>query len=302
MAENTTPETPPIAEQEVALVREVNTLPVETGFATVGGFELLQRVAKMLSVSALVPKEFQGNIANCTIALEMALRMNASPLAVMQSLYIVYGKPSWSSSFIIAAINTTRKFSPLRFKLTGKEGADERTCAAWAIEKATGEALESPPVSIGMAKKEGWYNRNGSKWQTMPELMLRYRAATLFGRLYAPEVLMGMATIEEVIDITPESDPMTAKKLALREKLALAASRMTDAETEEIVLDSAPPNGMNVLRAEREKAIEEARVGAGWTNADVATLVIEIAGKHVLPDALTPEQFQTVLTRIREAK
>lgn len=183
--------------------REETAVPVEVGFHTSSGFELLQRMAKLLAASALVPKEFQGNIPNVTIALEMAKRMNASPLAVMQNLYIVHGKPSWSSTFIIAAINSTDKFSPLRFRVTGTEDQDDRTCVAYAIEKATGEVLESPPISIKMAKAEGWYSRNGSKWQTMPDLMLRYRCATLFGRLYAPEVLMGMATVEEAIDITP---------------------------------------------------------------------------------------------------
>jgi hypothetical protein len=54
-----------------------------------------------------------------------------------------------------------------------------------------------------MAKAEGWLTKTGSKWITMPELMLKYRAAAFFGRLYAPEVLMGMQTSEEVIDITP---------------------------------------------------------------------------------------------------
>jgi hypothetical protein len=54
-----------------------------------------------------------------------------------------------------------------------------------------------------MAKAEGWLDKAGSKWKTMPELMLKYRAAAFFGRLYAPEVLMGMQTSEEVIDITP---------------------------------------------------------------------------------------------------
>jgi hypothetical protein len=125
--------------------------------------------------------------------------MQASPLAVMQNLYIVHGKPSWSSQFIIAAVNATGKFSPLRFVLTGE--GDDKTCIAWAEEKETKERLESPPISIGMAKAEGWYQKKGSKWQTMPELMLRYRTATLFGRLYAPEVLMGMKTYEEAEDI-----------------------------------------------------------------------------------------------------
>lgn len=164
------------------------------------GFAHIQRVATMWSKSALLPKEFQGNIPNIVIGLEMASRMKANPLSVFQNLYIVRGKPGWSSQFIIAAVNATKKFTPLRFEMTGKVNTDERTCVAWAND-ASGERLESPPVSIGIARKEGWIDKDGSKWKTMPELMLRYRAATFFGRLYAPEILMGMKSAEEIEDV-----------------------------------------------------------------------------------------------------
>lgn len=162
-------------------------------------FEIAQRMATALSKSNLIPTQFQNNLPNCLIALEMATRMGASPMAVMQNLYIVHGKPAWSSQFIIAAINSTGHFSPLRFKIEGE--GDKRQCTAWAVELGTNEKLEGPAVSIAMAKQEGWYGKNGSKWQTLPELMLRYRAATFFGRLYAPEVLMGMREETEVIDV-----------------------------------------------------------------------------------------------------
>ena len=168
-------------------------------FASPQAFELAQRQAKLLASSALVPKEYQGNIANTVIALEMAQRTQSSPLAVMQSMYIVHGKPSWSATFVIACINACGRFGHLRYRMEGE--GDELTCRAVAIELATGEQLASPPVSIGMAKQEGWYGKPGSKWHTMPELMLRYRAATLFGRLYAADVLMGMRTEDEVHDI-----------------------------------------------------------------------------------------------------
>lgn len=168
-------------------------------------FELAQRMATALSKSTLIPKEFQDNLPNCLIALEMAHRMGASPMMVMQNLYIVHGKPAWSSQFVIAAINSTGRFSPLRFDMKGEK--DTRECYAWANELGTGERLEGPPVSMAMAKAEGWSTKNGSKWQTLPELMLRYRAATFFGRLYAPEVLMGMKEESEVIDVDATVSP-----------------------------------------------------------------------------------------------
>lgn len=171
----------------------------ESFFLDGNSFEHGQRIAKMLASSDLVPASFKGNIQNCLLAMELANRTGSSPLAVMQNIYIVHGKPSWSSQFIIACLNSCGKFSPLRFEITGT-GADME-CRAVATDLATGEAVTGPVVSIQMAKSEGWFQKSGSKWQTMPELMLRYRSATFFGRLYAPEILMGMQTSEEVQDI-----------------------------------------------------------------------------------------------------
>lgn len=171
-----------------------------TAFSSAESFESAQRMAKALCSSNIVPESFRGidNIGNAIVALEMAQRIGASPLAVMQNLHIIHGRPSWSSTFIIAAINSCGRFSPLRFDVTGE--GDNRQCIAWATDR-TGERLEGPPSSIAMAKKEGWYSKNGSKWVTMPELMLRYRAAAFFGRLYAPDVLNGMHTADEVEDV-----------------------------------------------------------------------------------------------------
>ena len=179
-------------------------------------FEHSQRVAKMLSSSNLIPKEYQGNIQNTMIALEMANRIGASPLMVMQNLYIVHGKPSWSSSFIIAAINNCKRFTPLRFKKKGE--GDSLTCQAWANDLNTNQKLEGPVVSMEMAKKEGWVGRAGSKWQTMPELMIMYRAAAFFGRLYSPDILMGMHTVDEVQDIGEKPADVNEKKNVIKLK------------------------------------------------------------------------------------
>src|SRR5688572_26342330 len=197
------------------VVPEVSAFNVNT-------FDHAQRVAKMLSSSTLIPKEFQGNIQNTMIALEMANRIGASPLMVMQNLYIVHGKPSWSSSFIIAALNSCKRFSPLRFELTGE--GDAMACYAWAYEHETKEKITGPTVTIKMAKAEGWVEKNGSKWKTMPELMIRYRAAAFFGRLYAPEIMMGMQTREEIVDVAHsvvDNDEVRKAKEAQRIELMI---------------------------------------------------------------------------------
>ncbi len=181
---------------------EVQNLPtVSVGFNTLQSFELAQRAAKLLASSTLVPKDYQGNLPNCVIALNMASRIGADPLLVMQNLYVVHGRPGWSAQFTIACFNQCGRFSAMRYKFSGKEGADDWSCQAYAVEKETGEVIQGPVISIGMAKKEGWYQKSGSKWQTIPQLMLMYRAGAWLARTHAPEISMGLQTTEELHDV-----------------------------------------------------------------------------------------------------
>ena len=124
-------------------------------FSNYDAFIQAHEIVKPLVASDLIPDTFRGNTANCIIALELSQRVQASPLAVMQNIYIVHGKPSWSSQFLISSINSCGKFSPLRYKEIGERGKDTYGIIAWATDR-TGEVLEGSPVTIGMAKAEGW--------------------------------------------------------------------------------------------------------------------------------------------------
>jgi hypothetical protein len=195
-----------------------------SAFSGIQAFEDAQRMAKSLASSTLVPPQFQGQqgFANCLVALEIANRMRMSPFQVMQNLHIIHGRPSWSSQFIIGLINGCGRFSPLRYELGGK--GDTLGCVAVATELNSGEELRGPEVTMAMAKKEGWATKAGSKWQTMPELMIRYRAAAFWGRLYIPDLLVGIQTQEEVVDIepvdvTPAAAPAAVSVSELNEKI-----------------------------------------------------------------------------------
>lgn len=176
-------------------------------------FEATQRIAMMYAMSNFIPDSYKYRngqpleqnvvLANCTIALEMATRMQANPLMVMQNLYIVHGQPAFSSKFLIACINASKRFSPLRYEFKGEEGTDDYACRAIAYEANDTkhkEPLEGDWISIRMAKAEGWTSKKGSKWLTMPTQMLRYRAAAFWQRAYCPEISMGLLTAEEAQD------------------------------------------------------------------------------------------------------
>lgn len=171
-----------------------------SAFASEANFVGAQRMAKALAASSLMPREYQGNIPNVLIALDMASRIGVSVLMVAQNLNLIHNRPSWASTFLIATVNQCGRFTPLRFSWQGKEGEDSWGCRAVAKERASGEELRGTLITIALAKKEGWYQKSGSKWQTIPEQMLCYRAAAFWTRIYAPELSLGMHTSDEVID------------------------------------------------------------------------------------------------------
>lgn len=213
-------------------------------------FSEVMEAAKLLASSNIVPEIYQSwvakttgygkgkntnytenpnAVANCLLALNMSSRLGADPLMIMQNLYLIEGRPAWSSQFIIAGINSCGRFTTLQFDFTdlgnkdidytetawnngNKEtlnksvNMDDFSCVAWATDKASGKVVKSSPITLEMAIQEGWYFKKGSKWQTMAQQMAMYRAAAFFGRVYAPEVTMGIYTKDEVEDFTEARD------------------------------------------------------------------------------------------------
>ena len=165
-------------------------------------FEFAQRQAKSLCESDLVPTSYQGQkgLSNCLVALEMSKRMNLSPLTVMQNLNVIHGKPSWSSHFISSQIIACGRFKHFDYVVTGNDDTLAVQCQAIRLED--NKLVKGTAVTMKMAQKEGWTRKN-PKYQSMPEIMLKARAATFFGRQYIPDLLLGVQTSEEVVDIQP---------------------------------------------------------------------------------------------------
>jgi hypothetical protein len=171
------------------------------------GFEMAQRMAKSLASSTLVPKIYQGQdgLANCLIALELSSRMKISPMVVMQNMVPIYGRPSWSSQFLIGTVNACGRFSPLRYIFDNED--EPTSCYCEAKDLASGEILRGEKITIAMAKAQGWWSRKDSKgaetskWPTMTGQMLRFRAASWWVRVFCPEISLGLGTQEEAIDV-----------------------------------------------------------------------------------------------------
>lgn len=223
-----------------------------------GVFALVQRQAYALAQSELVPKAYQEAsvgkakaIANCMIAVNLASLIRAEPLMVMQNLDIIHGKPSFSAKFLISCINACGRFKPLQYRITGE--GDDMECVAHT-ETLEGVPVEGPPVTMAMAKAEGWISKSGSKWKTMPGLMIRYRSAAFFARTICPELTMGMGglTTEEERDIATQRavESRTAASTALRQVAAASDEGVIDVGTEpaaELPPDVCPTCATNTI-------------------------------------------------------
>jgi len=161
-------------------------------------FDQLLRAANMLSQTSIIPATYQGKPQDCFVALEMATRMGVSPLVVMQNMYVVKGKPAWAGQACTMFINSCGKFTQVKHVYTGEKGTDNRGCYVTATRISDGIQVNGVEVTLAMAKAEGW--TANTKWRTMPELMLAYRASAFFARVHCPEALMGVQLADEIYD------------------------------------------------------------------------------------------------------
>lgn len=183
-------------------------------------FTTTQRMAKLLSASNIAPQSYRGNIADCVVAIDIANRMGLSPLVVMQNSQIVHGNFSWKGTACKAMIDSCGKYAKTRYVEVGERGKDTWGFYLEATDK-DGEVINGVAVTIDMAKKEGWYGKNGSKWQTMPELMLKYRASAFFMRTECASLAMGFLTAEENEDIANSKAPKGGVASMLEEEIEM---------------------------------------------------------------------------------
>lgn len=181
------------------------TVPANHSSNFIDDFRECFKVAQTFCKSSIIPQSYQGKVEDTAIAIDMANRMGVPPLMVMQNLYVVKGKPSWSGqackSFLLNKYN-----GKVKTIYVGDKNNDNRGCYIKAIDEDA-DVIEGPTVTISMAKSEGW--TSNKKWQTMPELMLAYRAAAFFARIHCPEVLMGLHVEGEAEDISSSKRTVT---------------------------------------------------------------------------------------------
>lgn len=282
-----------------------NALVSAHGFSAVmankEAFTTAWNMAKMLSESGLVPKHFAGQPAACCVALIQAMELNENPIVLMQNMYIVHGMPGFSAKYQIARANKSGIFKGrIGWRVVDNgtrtiKGTVYRdlSVTAYATLAETGEEI-SFTVGLEMAELEGWLSN--MKYRTMPELMYRYRSASILLRLYAPETLLGDSDVE--LETLP---PQSAKTYDRNGALDVAMEEIKRATT-----GTAPPPGLRTEARQIEEATEvidtEATEGEPAMAATIPTPADITAAENAYQDAHGVNALLALRQRITGAK
>lgn len=178
------------------------------------------RLAQVLANSGIVPKHFAKQPEACMVALVQAVELGENPLVLMSNMHVVHGSPGFAAKYMIARLNSSGKtVGPVRYNETGEPGMKDYAVTAYATDKDTGEVV-SFTVTWTMAVAEGW--TSNTKYKSMPQVMMRYRAATFLVRMYYPEVMLGYSTVEELETLPPEPVTAAARPVTARSALGLS--------------------------------------------------------------------------------
>jgi len=270
-----------MAEETQALSVQAPQINQGMSFDTTESRAELMRFAEALAMRAdITPKRFRGRekVGNCMLALDMAGRMGVNPLMVMKNLYDVNGEPAWKAEFLIARVNQCGRFTPLDFEWRGTEGSMQWGCRAYSTERATGSIRYGSWITLQMAKDEGWSTKSGSKWKTMPQQMMMYRAGAFWQRTHGPELSLGLPTYEELEDITPGAGNAPRRPLGevMRgkpiEQAAIESGDLTVEELQALAVDNIRERAvtLGVSNANLEAAV--GRSIPDWTEQDLTDL------------------------------
>ncbi|MDD7184695.1 MAG: hypothetical protein PUH54_03345, partial [Oscillospiraceae bacterium] len=109
------------------------------------------KLAQTMCQADIIPLAYKNKPADCMIAIDMASRMGVSPLMVMQSLYVVKGKPSWSGQACMSFIQANPNFKNVAPVYVGEPNTDSRGCYISAERTSDGAEVKGVCVTIAMA-------------------------------------------------------------------------------------------------------------------------------------------------------
>lgn len=192
------------------------------GWLSCNNLEAAMKLAEMFSKSGMVPKAYQGNAANCLVAMAYGDSLGMAPLQAMQSVAVVNGVPALYGDGMLALVQASPVFESIEESI--EDGA------AVCTVKRRGMKPVQRVFTTDDAKRAGLWGKQGP-WQQYPSRMLQMRARSWALRDAFADVLRGIQSVEEVrdipevIDVTPTPPALPEPKAANKAEQVLSKVR-----------------------------------------------------------------------------
>lgn len=202
----------------------------------------MERFANLMATArATVPQHFQGKPGDCLAMVMQATTWGMNPFAVAQKTHVINGTLGYEAQLVASVINSSSLLADrFRFewfgaweKIVGKfKMVESRTkkddngnakkfmMPDWDLKDENGLGVrvwatikgESEPRVLELLMTQA-RTRNSTLWTEDPKQQLAYLAQKRWARLYAPDVILGVYTPDEIEEFKPPVDMGTAEVL-----------------------------------------------------------------------------------------
>lgn len=202
----------------------------------------MERFANLMATArSTVPQHFQGKPGDCLAVVMQATTWGMNPFAVAQKTHLINGTLGYEAQLVASVINSSSlladrfnfewfgawekivgKFKmveskdkkddkgfPKKFMMPDWNASDENGLGVrvWATIKG-----ESEPRVLELLMTQA-RTRNSTLWTEDPKQQLAYLAQKRWARLYAPDVILGVYTPDEIEEFKPPVDMGKAEVL-----------------------------------------------------------------------------------------
>jgi len=225
-----------VAEIEKRIDRAItSTIPVNTNLGGIDpkDYGQVMEFAKTMSTcKAGIPQWLRGSPGDCLMICSRAMRWGMDPYFVAEKSYLMVNqrtnesRVAWESQLIHAVIEA---LAPLKGRLRHRyEGeGDDTICIVWGTFKGEDTPHEYTSVPLGKRVKDIGRSEKGNfrgspLWLQKPRVQLFYDACRDWARINCPDVLAGVYTQDELVDmepvdVTPSSNKVTELANRLRD-------------------------------------------------------------------------------------
>lgn len=189
-------------------------------------FESAYRLANVVFASGMAPKSLDS-IEKCTVAILHGLELGLTPMAALQSIAVVNGTPAVYGDGLVALVRGSGLLEDMIE--TCEHDARGPTIAVCKVKRRDQESWIMHAFTRPEAERAGLWKKQGP-WTQYPQRMMQMRARSWALRDAFADVLRGIRSAEEMLDVTAAGSSSTAPPEPVRRDFTDAPEEPAETE------------------------------------------------------------------------